>query len=79
MLLSGDMVEAEEALSIGLVSKVVPDDELMPAARDLAERIAVNAPMAVKTAKQALRLARKGDGQELRRHLKDSLATLLAS
>ena len=35
--------------------------------------------MAVKTAKQALRLARKGDGQELRRHLKDSLATLLAS
>ena len=33
----------------------------------------------VSTEHLLLALARKGDGQELRRHLKDSLATLLAS
>ena len=79
MLLTGDMVEADQALEIGLVSQVVDDDELMPTARALAERIAVNAPLAVRTAKQALKLSRDGKGDELRRHLKGSLAMLLAS
>jgi len=79
MLLTGDMVEADQALEIGLVSQVVPDDELMPAARALAERIAVNAPLAVRVAKQALKLSRDGQGEELRRHLAGSLGTLLAS
>ena len=79
MLMTGDMVEADQALEIGLVSQVVPDDELMAAARALAERIAVNAPLAVRVAKQALKLSRDGQGQELRRHLAGSLGTLLAS
>lgn len=79
MLLTGDMVEAAEALEIGLVSSVVADEDLMPSARALAERIAVNAPMAVKSAKQALKLSRDGEGRELRRHLRDSLGVLLAS
>ncbi len=79
MLLTGDMVEADQALEIGLVSAVVSPDELMPTARALAERIAVNAPLAVKAAKQALKLSRDGQGGELRRHLGGSIATLLAS
>ena len=79
MLLTGDMVESDQALEIGLVSQVVADDELMPAARSLAERIAVNAPLAVKTAKQALKLSRDGKHQELRSHLKGGLGMLLAS
>ena len=79
MLLTGDMVEADQALEIGLVSQVVSADELMAAARALAERIAVNAPLAVRVAKQALKLSRDGQGQELRRHLAGSLGTLLSS
>jgi E-phenylitaconyl-CoA hydratase len=52
MLLTGDIIDAQEALRIGLVSKVVPQAELMPAARAIAERIAANAPLAVRAIKQ---------------------------
>lgn len=38
--LTGDHLDAQEALRIGMVNEVVPHDELMPAARRLAERIA---------------------------------------
>ncbi|MFN8555835.1 MAG: enoyl-CoA hydratase/isomerase family protein [Dehalococcoidia bacterium] len=39
--LTGDHIDANEALRIGLVNEVVPHDELMPTARRLAERIAM--------------------------------------
>ena len=39
LMLSGRDVDAHEAAAIGLVSRVVPDDELLPAALDLADRI----------------------------------------
>ena len=39
LLLTGDLVTAEEALEAGLVNEVVPAHELMPRARALAERI----------------------------------------
>jgi enoyl-CoA hydratase/carnithine racemase len=48
MAFTGDMVKSAEALACGLVSKVVPDGELMTAARALAERIAANPPHAVR-------------------------------
>ncbi len=66
MTLTGDPVDADEALAIGLVSKVVPDHELLPAAIELAERIAAQPPLAVRLAKRLLR-----EGQ------RTSLATLL--
>lgn len=52
MLLTGDVVDAAEAYRMGLVSKVVPLSELMPTAQDIAERIARNAPLAVKAVKR---------------------------
>jgi enoyl-CoA hydratase/carnithine racemase len=55
MVLTGDRVDAETALAWGLVSKVVPADELLSEARALAERIAVNPPQAVRMAKKLLR------------------------
>ena len=54
MAFTGDMLNAAEALACGLVSKVVPDEELMTAANALAERVAVNPPHAVRMAKRLL-------------------------
>ena len=51
------MVDAEEALRIGLVSRVVPHGELIPQATALAERIAQNPPLAVRHIKEGLRRA----------------------
>jgi enoyl-CoA hydratase len=47
MILTGQMVDAEEAFRIGLVNRVFPAGELMGAARELAGRIAKNGPVAV--------------------------------
>lgn len=52
LLLTGDPISAQRALEIGLVNKVVPVEELIPAALELAERITVNAPIAVKGTKE---------------------------
>jgi len=51
---TGDTIDAAEAGRIGLVSRVVPHDELMNQARELAERIAKNPPLAVGIAKSQL-------------------------
>jgi len=52
MLLTGDRVDAAEALRIGLVSKVVSREELLPAAQEIARRIAHNAPLSVRSIKR---------------------------
>lgn len=57
MALTGDALSAAEALACGLVSRVVPDAELLPAARELAGRIAANPPHAVRMARRLLREA----------------------
>lgn len=57
MALTGDLLSATEALACGLVSQVVPDDELMEQARSLASRIAANPPHAVRMTKRLLRQA----------------------
>ena len=54
MALTGDMIDAQEALACGLVSQVVPDAELLDAARALARRIAANPPFAVRMTKRLL-------------------------
>ncbi len=55
MALTGDPIDAAEALACGLVSRVVPDDELMEAASAIARRIAANPPHAVRMTKRLLR------------------------
>jgi enoyl-CoA hydratase/carnithine racemase len=54
LILSGRLLQADEALSWGLVSRVVPDGELISVARELAETIAKKSPLAVANAKQTL-------------------------
>ena len=55
MLLTGDRIDADEAYRIGLVSKVLPYTELMKAAREIAEKIAANAPLSVRAVKRLVR------------------------
>lgn len=65
LLFTGDSVDAREALRIGLVSEVLPHGELMTRARDLAGRIAANAPLALRYMKEGLRRAACGDPREI--------------
>ncbi len=52
MILTGDQIDAPTALQCGLVSRVVPQDELLDTAQQIAQRIAGHAPLAVRAVKE---------------------------
>lgn len=54
MVLTGDRIGAEEAERIGLVNKVVPADQLIAAAEEMARKIASRSPVAVRAAIEAV-------------------------
>jgi len=54
LLFTGDVIDANEAYRIGLVNKVVAADQLMAAAKALAEKIMSRAPVAVQLCKAAV-------------------------
>jgi E-phenylitaconyl-CoA hydratase len=62
MLLTGDAIDAETAARWGLVNRVVPREQLMATALEVARRIAANAPLAVQAAKE---LALRSRGLDL--------------
>ena len=58
LLLTGDTIDAAEALRIGLVSHVVPAAALRDTAFEIARRIQANAPLAVRAVKRLLNQGR---------------------
>ena len=62
LLLTGDVIDAQDALRAGLVLRVVPHEELLSDSTELALRIAANAPLALRYIKEGLRRA---SGQDL--------------
>ncbi len=54
MYFTGEFIDAQEAWRLGSIEKVVPRDELMPAAREIAAKIAAKSPVMMKIAKQSL-------------------------
>jgi enoyl-CoA hydratase/carnithine racemase len=56
---TGDTINAHEAARIGLVSRVVPPDELSTATAELADRIAANPPQTLRLTKRLLREAQR--------------------
>jgi 2-(1,2-epoxy-1,2-dihydrophenyl)acetyl-CoA isomerase len=74
LLFTGDFVNAQEALEIGLVNYVVPDDKLMEKTYEIAGRIAGNAPLSVRLIKRALT---QGMNIDLRTHL-DQISSHIA-
>jgi enoyl-CoA hydratase/carnithine racemase len=55
LILTGAQIPAEDALRLGLISRVVPSDRLLGEAQEMGERIAANGPLAVRYAKEAIR------------------------
>ena len=64
LILLGEIVDADEALRIGLANKVVPGHDLEAAAAELAERLAAQPPLAVRGARQAIDAAWHRSPQE---------------
>jgi enoyl-CoA hydratase/carnithine racemase len=56
MILTGEIIDAREALRVGLVEEVVKHDKLMDAAFNLAGRIAVNPYLSVRQAKRLVKM-----------------------
>ena len=65
-ILTGDMVMAQEALRLGLVNQVVPQDQVLKAAKDLARKIASKGAVAIA---QSLRAVEEGLGLPLEQGL----------
>ncbi len=68
LLYTGDMIPAPEALRIGLVDEVVPHDQLMDRARELAGAIAQKSPVALQLIKEAARASVRTSLDEGLRH-----------
>jgi enoyl-CoA hydratase/carnithine racemase len=79
LLFTGDIIDAVEAERIGLVSRVVPHDELMAAAMEMARKIAANPPIAMRFMKQGLRNTTDGDAQAIGAYVMQSLAYLFTT
>jgi enoyl-CoA hydratase/carnithine racemase len=54
MLFTGKQIDAQEAHRIGLVNTIVPPEQVMPAAREMADAICKAGPLAVRAAKEAM-------------------------
>lgn len=76
LLLTGDVIDAATAGQWGLVSRVVPHEELLPTAMALAEKIASRPPLAVQRLKAGLRVALDPNWTELGEWVSRSLGDL---
>jgi enoyl-CoA hydratase/carnithine racemase len=67
LTLTGDYISAARAYELGLVNKVVPPEEVLPAALEYAERIAANGPLGLAATKELVRLAAVDHARALER------------
>jgi len=54
LIFTSDIITAEEAFKLGMINRVVPEDQLMSTAKEIAKKIATKSPAALKLAKQAI-------------------------
>ena len=77
MLLTGDPLSGRRAYEVGLVGHVVPDGTALAKAREIADRIARNGPLAVKNIKASI-LAADGlpEAEAFKREMELGMATM---
>lgn len=79
LIWTGDMIDAKEAERIGLVNKVVPHEELESSARELAEKIAKSAPLAIQKSKKALYNGLNSDFETSMKYIQPLMREILQS
>jgi enoyl-CoA hydratase len=79
MILSGEIIDAQTAFSIGLVNHVVPADQLEAKTLEIANRIAEKSPIALRLAKEAVKLASRSNLDEGLRREVDLFALCFSS
>lgn len=76
ILLLGQPMPVDEAWRIGLVNEVVPRDEVLDRAMDMAQHIAANGPLAVRAVKEAVRRS-EGTGLDEALHIESEVGGLV--
>jgi enoyl-CoA hydratase len=77
--LTGDPIDASRAFTLGLVNRVVPADQLMDSALELAGRIAANGPLALRVTKDLMLVASGGNDPDERTLFNDRMAPVINS
>ena len=79
LILTGDMIDAQTAFSLGLVNTVVPAADLEAKTMELANRIAEKSPVALRMAKEAVKTAARANLDEGLRREVDLFALCFSS
>ena len=79
MLYFGEMVKAKKALEMGLINKVVPEDDLEGETRRWAARLAKKSPVAMQIAKQAFYASADMDYQQSFDYMNEAFARLCST
>src|SRR5436305_1135828 len=79
MILSGEIISAQEAFRLGLANQVVPADHLEAKTMEIANRIAEKSPIAVRLAKEAVKVASRSNLDEGLRREVDLFALVFSS
>ncbi len=79
LILTGAIIDAQTALTLGLVNHVVPADQLEAKTMEIANRIAEKSPIALRLAKEAIKLASRSNLDEGLRREVDLFALCFSS
>jgi enoyl-CoA hydratase len=79
LILTGEIIDAQTALALGLANHVVPADQLEAKTMEIATRIADKSPIALRLAKEAIRLAARSNLDEGLRREVDLFALCFSS
>ena len=79
MILTGEIIDAQAAFAIGLANHVVPADQLETKTMEIANRIAEKSPVALRLAKEAVKLASRSNLDEGLRREVDLFALVFSS
>jgi enoyl-CoA hydratase len=79
MILTGEIIDAQTAFAIGLVNHVVPADQLEAKTMDIANRMASKSPIALRLAKEAVKIASRSNIDEGLRREVDLFALCFSS